>query len=230
MEHGASRLLYLIAFVRIRVLLFLGAVFPDIALVRLSGYGSHIAVIAQMAALFASSLHPHLALRFRHAVGCCFRVHLAVVLASYDGVINGFRSRLARFRHADGTLDFQRFTRCSCGPGCADRDRAVSLSLAAAQRVVRLVPVREVGEWWWFENSRAYLYYFFIVNDCQFVAGHADAWCRGIGQTAARFLCDAPFLIRRSSIFLDESHMLAFRISFFVEGSILAQDERWRRA
>jgi hypothetical protein len=58
-EHGASRLLYLIAFVRIRVLLFLGAVFPDIALVRLSGYGSHIAFIAQMAALFASSLHPH---------------------------------------------------------------------------------------------------------------------------------------------------------------------------
>ena len=93
-----------------------------------------------------------------------------------------------------------------------------------------MVSVREVGEWWWFENSRAYLYYFFIVNDCQFVAGHADAWCRGIGQTAARFLCDAPFLIRRSSIFLDESHMLAFRISFFVEGSILAQDERWRRA
>ena len=77
-----------------------------------------------------------------------------------------------KFRHADGTLDFQRFTRCSCGPGCADRDRAVSLSLAAAQRVVRMVPVREVGEWWWFENSRAYLYYFFIVNDCQFVAGH----------------------------------------------------------
>ena len=169
MEHGASRLLHLIAFVRIRVLLFLGAVFPDIALVRLSGYGSHIAFIAQMAALFASSLHPHLALRFRHAVGCCFRVHLAVVLASYDGVIDGFRSRLARFRHADGTLDFQRFTRCSCGPGCADRDRAVSLSLAAAQRVARTSPGHEVGEWWWFENSRAYLYYFFIVNDCQFI-------------------------------------------------------------
>ena len=72
-----------------------------------------------------------------------------------------------KFRHADGTLDFQRFTRCSCGPGCADRDRAVSLSLAAAQRVVRFTPDCEVGEWWWFENSRAYLYYFFIVNDCQ---------------------------------------------------------------
>ena len=26
-----------------------------------------------------------------------------------------------------------------------------------------------MGEWWWFENSRAYLYYFFIVNDCQFI-------------------------------------------------------------
>ena len=64
------------------------------------------------------------------------------------------------------------FTRCLCGPGCADRDRAVSLSLAAAQRVVRFTPDCEVGEWWWFENSRAYLYYFFIVNDCQFVAGH----------------------------------------------------------
>ena len=35
-----------------------------------------------------------------------------------------------------------------------------------------MVPDCEVGEWWWFENSRAYLYYFFIVNDCQFVAGH----------------------------------------------------------
>ena len=27
----------------------------------------------------------------------------------------------------------------------------------------------EAGERWWFENSRAYLYYFFIVNDCQFI-------------------------------------------------------------
>ena len=32
-----------------------------------------------------------------------------------------------------------------------------------------MVPDCEVGEWWWFENSRAYLYYFFIVNDCQFI-------------------------------------------------------------
>ncbi|WP_432624166.1 hypothetical protein, partial [Bifidobacterium sp.] len=45
---------------------------------------------------------------------------------------------------------------------CVDRPGAVSLSLAAAQRVARTLPGREVGEWWWFENSRAYLYYFFI--------------------------------------------------------------------
>ena len=74
--------------------------------------------------------------------------------------------------------------------------------------------------WWWFENSRACLYYFFIVNDCQFVAGHADAWCRGIGQTAARFLCDAPFLIRRSSIFLfrESSCRCLFMKRFFCGG------------
>ena len=88
------------------------------------------------------------------------------------------------------------------GSICVEWDCAVGLSLAAARRVVPRLGFLEAGERWWFENSRAYLYYFFIVNDCQFVAGHADAWCRGIGQTAARFLCDAPFLIRRSSIFL----------------------------
>ena len=43
----------------------------------------------------------------------------------------------------------------------------VSYFLAAAQRVVPRLGFRKVGEWWWFENSRAYLYYFFIVNDCQ---------------------------------------------------------------
>ena len=132
------------------------------------------------------------------------------------------RAWFVKFRHADGTLDFQRFTCRSCGPGCADRDRAVSLSLAAAQRVVRMVPDCEVGEWWWFENSRAYLYYFFIVNDCQFVAGHgrSRSWCRGIGQTAARFLCDAPFLIRRSSIFLfrESSCRCLFMKRFFCGG------------
>ena len=27
--------------------------------------------------------------------------------------------------------------------------------------------VAELAEWWWFENSRACLYYFMQVNDCQ---------------------------------------------------------------
>ena len=52
-------------------------------------------------------------------------------------------------------------------PGCVEPVCAVSLSFAAAQRVVPRSGFRKVGEWWWFENSRAYLYYFFIVNDCQ---------------------------------------------------------------
>ena len=154
----------------------------------------------------------------RHADGYWFCVHLVVVFGVYSDGIGAFRTHFPGFRHADGTLDFQRFRASLCPAGCAIAGSRVSLSLAAQHG--GLAP----GDWggllvrWWFENSRAYLYYFFIVNDCQFVAGHADAWCRGIGQTAARFLCDAPFLIRRSSIFLDESHMLAFRISFFCGG------------
>ncbi|WP_236824502.1 hypothetical protein, partial [Bifidobacterium sp. N4G05] len=52
-------------------------------------------------------------------------------------------------------------------PICVAGRCAVGLSLAAAQRVVPRLGFPEVGEWWWFENSKAYLYYFFIVNDCQ---------------------------------------------------------------
>ena len=44
------------------------------------------------------------------------------------------------------------------------------------------------------------------------------------------FLCDRPFLKGWSVFFLFESRLLAFHEGFFVEGSILAQDERWRRA
>ena len=54
-------------------------------------------------------------------------------------------------------------------PICVAGRCAVGLSLAAAQRVVPRLGFLEVGEWWWFENSRACLYYFFIVNDCQFI-------------------------------------------------------------
>ena len=105
----------------------------------------------------------------RHADGYWFCVHLVVVFGVYSDGIGAFRTHFPGFRHADGTLDFQRF-RASLRPaGCAIAGSRVSLSLAAAQRVVRFTPDCEVGEWWWFENSRAYLYYFFIVNDCQFV-------------------------------------------------------------
>ena len=54
-------------------------------------------------------------------------------------------------------------------PCCADAFSCKFISCCRSA-VVRMVPVREVVEWWWFENSRAYLYYFFIVNDCQFIA------------------------------------------------------------
>ena len=55
---------------------------------------------------------------------------------------------------------------------CVDRQGRVSLHLAA-QHGGSAPEVRDgLLVWWWFENSRAYLYYFFIVNDCQFVAGH----------------------------------------------------------
>ena len=56
----------------------------------------------------------------------------------------------------------------SC-PICVEWDCAVGLSFAAARRVVPRLGCLEAGERWWFENSRAYLYYFFIVNDCQFI-------------------------------------------------------------
>ena len=120
------------------------------------------------------------------------------------------------------------------GSGCVESDCAVSLSFAAARRVVPRLGFREVGEWWWFENSRAYLYYFFIVNDCQSVLRPARVfrvWVPGGRSNGTGFLRTVRFPYKRMSIFLFESHMLVlFMKGFFVEGSILAQDERWRRA
>ena len=121
------------------------------------------------------------------------------------------------------------------GPGCVDRQVRVSLLLAA--RHGGLAP----GDWggllvrWWFENSRAYLYYFFIVNDCQSVLRPARVfrvWVPGGRSNGTGFLRTVRFPYKRMSIFfVFESHMLVlFMKGFFVEGSILAQDERWRRA
>ena len=93
-----------------------------------------------------------------------------------------------------------------------------------------MVPVREVGEWWWFENSRAYLYYFFIVNDCQFVAGHVRVVPRDRSNGGEVFVrCAFPYKAIVNFLILRVIQLVLF-MKFFVEGSILAQDERWRRA
>ena len=80
-------------------------------------------------------------------------------------------------------------------PICVAGRCAVGLSLAAAQRVVPRLGFPEVGEWWWFENSKAYLYYFFIVNDCQSVLRPARVWRVGAGRPVKRdgVFADSPF-------------------------------------
>ena len=78
--------------------------------------------------------------------------------------------------------------------------------------------------WWWFENSRAYLYYFFIVNDCQSIVGSPcfGEWPGGLKDGGVFVRCAFPykaivnFLVR---VVFGSLH------GFFVEGSILAQDE-----
>lgn len=100
-----------------------------------------------------------------------------------------------RFRHAEESLCFQRFPVVSVCPGCVESDCAVGLSLAAQHG--GLAP----GDWggllvrWWFENSRAYLYYFFIVNDCQSVLRPARVWRVGAGRPVKRdgVFADSPF-------------------------------------
>ena len=89
-----------------------------------------------------------------------------------------------------------------------------------------------MGEWWWFENSRAYLYYFFIVNDCQSIV-RFPLWGvagRPVRDGGVFVRCAFPY--KAIVNFLNfESHLFdVFPRGFFVEGSILAQDERWRRA
>ena len=91
----------------------------------------------------------------------------------YSEVYSGIRKPKNRLlRHAEGTASLQRFLASLRPSVCVVRPSRVCLSLAAQHG--GLAP----GDWggllvrWWFENSRAYLYYFFIVNDCQFVAGH----------------------------------------------------------
>ena len=76
------------------------------------------------------------------------------------------------FRHADECVAPQGFLRGLRNADLRKWTGSCKLIPCCRSASVRFTPDCEVGEWWWFENSRAYLYYFFIVNDCQFVAGH----------------------------------------------------------
>lgn len=83
--------------------------------------------------------------------------------------------------------------------------------------------------WWWFENSRACLYYL-LVNYCQFIACLAccrvpERWLNG-----GEVLWDVLSLKNVSSFSYFLEPFVGSSLNFFVEGSILAQDERWRRA
>ena len=118
-----------------------------------------------------------------------------------------------------------------CGRSiCVDRQGRVSLHLAA-QHGGSAPEVRDgLLVWWWFENSRAYLYYFFIVNDCQFVAGHVRMVPRDRSNGGEVFVrCAFPYKAIVNFLILRVIQLVLF-MKFFVEGSILAQDERWRRA
>ena len=67
----------------------------------------------------------------------------------------------------------------------------------------------EAGEWWWFENSRAYLYYFFIVNDCQFIVRSFASGREALKDGEVFVRCAFPYkAIVNFLVF--ESHMLAF--------------------
>ena len=92
---------------------------------------------------------------------------------------------------------------------CVEWDCAVGLSLAAARRVVPRLGFPEAGEWWWFENSRAYLYYFFIVNDCQFIVRSFASGREALKDGEVFVRCAFPYkAIVNFLVF--ESHMLAF--------------------
>ena len=87
----------------------------------------------------------------------------------------------------------------------------------------------EAGERWWFENSRAYLYYFFIVNDCQFIVRSFASGREALKDGEVFVRCAFPYKAIVNFLILRVTCWFSSRI-FFVEGSILAQDERWRRA
>ena len=71
------------------------------------------------------------------------------------------------FRHAGVCVCFQWFWGCSCGSGLRVCRCWCKFSLAARHGVLPLGAGASGPVRWWFENSRACLYYFMQVNDCQ---------------------------------------------------------------
>ncbi|PLS24023.1 hypothetical protein Tam1G_1956 [Bifidobacterium imperatoris] len=71
--------------------------------------------------------------------------------------------------------------------------------------------------WWWFENSRACLYYFFIVNDCQLVSCLTVfvGWVLGWLKRDEVFVRVVPSLRNRLVDFvLRVIYSMSFRIVF----------------
>ena len=100
---------------------------------------------------------------------------------------------------------------------CVEWDCAVGLSLAAARRVVPRLGCLEAGEWWWFENSRAYLYYFFIVNDCQFIVRSFASGREALKDGEVFVRCAFPYKAIVNFLFLRVIYSMSFH-DFFCGG------------
>ena len=86
------------------------------------------------------------------------------ILPSARAVFFAVRRVSASTRHAEGTLQFQRFPARARLVICVWCQSELDLLLAAQHGGHLLQGVGNLLVWWWFENSKAYLYYFFIVK------------------------------------------------------------------
>ena len=135
------------------------------------------------------------------------------VFQGFPTVFRYAMASAARFSRVFDTPSLSSVCKGSClvssCPICVEWDCAVGLSLAAARRVVPRLGFLEAGERWWFENSRAYLYYFFIVNDCQFIVRSFASGREALKDGEVFVRCAFPYkAIVNFLVF--ESHMLAF--------------------
>ena len=77
-----------------------------------------------------------------------------------------------------------------------------------------MVPDCEEGEWWWFENSRAYLYYFFIVNDCQFIVRSFASGREALKDGEVFVRCAFPYKAIVNFLFLRVIYSMSFHEVF----------------